>query len=558
MEKICSQCSAPFEITQEDLAFLESISPIFNGKKELIPPPTLCSDCRVQRRMAQRNDRTFYHRTCDLTGAKFVSMYAPDTTFPVYKQDAWHSDRWDALDFGRDVDFSRPFFDQWADLNNVVPHWGVAISNCENSDYCNYCTDEKNCYLDIAAEGNEDCYYNLFVKNSRNSVDCTFVYRSTLCHECIQCYDCYGLRNAQYMDNCTDCAFCFDCKGCKDCLLCINQRGKQYCIMNEQFSKEDYEKRLKELRLDRHSSLAQVADIWKKMRIEKGIYRDMYNIASEGCTGNDIKNSKNCDRCFNATDCEDCSCLYDVLTAKNCRDINYSLYNPQADYEVISTVGLTNSAFYMAGPYNTGCFYGHMLQSCTDCFGCIGLKQKKHCILNKQYTKEEYEVLVPKLIEHMRGTGEWGEFFPIKLSPHGYNETVACEYMPLTKEEVLQRGWPWRDEPVPNQEYMGPPVTLPDAIADVAETICGSILTCEASRKQYKIIPQELKFYRQLGIPLPRRAPAQRHNDRNALRNPRRLWDRECMNCKKKIQTSYAPDRPEIVYCEECYLKTVY
>jgi hypothetical protein len=306
------------------------------------------------------------------------------------------------------------------------------------------------------------------------------------------------------------------------------------------------------------------------MRIKNGIYRDMFNIACEDCTGNDIKNSKKCEHCFNVTDSEDCKYLYDVLTAKNCYDINYSLYDPQANYEVISTVGLKYSAFYMAGPYNTSCFYSHILKSCTDCFGCIGLKNKRNCILNKQYTKEQYEELVPKIIAHMRkdgdgaamnpseASGSWGEFFPIRLSPHGYNETVAHEYMPMTKEEVLKRGWTWRDESEEGQKYMGPAVTIPDNINDVQDDISSKILTCEASGKQFKIIPQELKFYRQLGIPLPHRSPAQRHKDRNALRNPRKLWNRQCANCKKAIMTSYAPERPEKVVCEKCYLEAVY
>jgi hypothetical protein len=57
--------------------------------------------------------------------------------------------------------------------------------------------------------------------------------------------------------------------------------------------------------------------------------------------------------------------------------------------------------------------------------------------LNRQYTKEEYELLVPKIIEKMMSDGEWGEFFPAILSPFGYNETVAQEYFPLTREELL-------------------------------------------------------------------------------------------------------------------------
>ena len=35
------------------------------------------------------------------------------------------------------------------------------------------------------------------------------------------------------------------------------------------------------------------------------------------------------------------------------------------------------------------------------CFGCVGFKHKQYCILNKQYTKEEYEKLVQKIIKQM-------------------------------------------------------------------------------------------------------------------------------------------------------------
>lgn len=297
----CKQCQAPFEVTDKDLAFLERISPIFNGKKELIPPPTLCPECRVQRRMAWRNDRTFYKRKCDLSDEEFVSMYPPDTKFPVYKQDVWHGDGWNPLDFGQEVDLSSSFIKQWAELHDKVPHWGVAISNCQNSDYCNYCTDEKNCYLDLAAESNEDCYFNLFVKYSKNCVDCTFCYHSTLCYECIQCYNAYNCKYSMYLDDCSDCAFCFDCKGCKNCLLSINLRSKEYYILNEPHTKEEYEKKIKELNMSSYSALQKVFAIWKKMRIEKGIYRDMYNLNCQNCIGNNIKNSKNTLSSFNAT-----------------------------------------------------------------------------------------------------------------------------------------------------------------------------------------------------------------------------------------------------------------
>lgn len=46
----------------------------------------------------------------------------------------------------------------------------------------------------------------------------------------------------------------------------------------------------------------------------------------------------------------------------------------------------------------------------------------------------------------MRASGEWGEFFPIEISPFGYNETVAQEYFPLSKDDCKKQGWSWRED----------------------------------------------------------------------------------------------------------------
>ncbi|MCX6807598.1 MAG: hypothetical protein NTZ80_02225, partial [Patescibacteria group bacterium] len=83
-------------------------------------------------------------------------------------------------------------------------------------------------------------------------------------------------------------------------------------------------------------------------------------------------------------------------------------------------------------------------------------------------------------------------------------------------------------------------------------------IECEITKKPFRIIKQELEFYRKHNLPLPKRHPDQRHKDRLSLRNPRKLWDRTCNKCNIPIQTSYSPDRPETVYCEKCYLETVY
>ncbi len=191
---------------------------------------------------------------------------------------------------------------------------------------------------------------------------------------------------------------------------------------------------------------------------------------------------------------------------------------------------------------------------------------------NKQYTKEEYEKLVPKIIEHMKKTplrspsgsyegqaGEWGEFFPTTMSPFAYNETMAQDYFPLTPNEATGRGFRWKQdaEGTTGRESIRWE-RVPQNIQDVEDAITEEILACETCKRNFRIIPQELTFYREQGLPLPRSCYNCRNLKRLSMRNPRKLWNRSCAKCSKEIQTTFAPGRPEVVYCEECYLKEVY
>src|SRR3989344_828807 len=104
--KNCQNCKQKFVIEPDDFAFYEKIK---------VPPPTWCPECRLQRRLAFRNERALYRRKCDLTGESVVSLYPEGTPFPVYSQKAWWGDSWDALGYGRDYDFSKSFFEQFAE-----------------------------------------------------------------------------------------------------------------------------------------------------------------------------------------------------------------------------------------------------------------------------------------------------------------------------------------------------------------------------------------------------------------------------------------------------------
>lgn len=554
MQQTCRQCSAPFEILKEDLAMLDTLSPIVGGKKLGLPPPTLCPDCRLQRRLTHVNELNLYERKCDLTGASVISNIRPGSPYKVYRQEDWYSDQWDPLVYGRDVDFSRPFFPQWQELLLVVPRPNLftGYEFDENCDYTNHSGKNKDCYLIFDSDENRDCYFSYSVNSSVNCSDCFRTRKSELCYECIDCVRCYGSAFLQECDNCSDSFFLKNCTGCKKCLMCSNLKNKEYYVENRKVSPEEFESF--RAMLSSYSTLQSAKERFEKLKLEYP-QRFLHGVQNEDVVGDYLVHCKNAYFCFDSEDLWDCRyAVQGFMPLKNSMD-THECGEAERLYEC------TVSGYQM----HSCCFCSHTLGAMSDvlysslnphskhCFGCIGTRRKEYCIFNKQYAQAEYETLVPKIVEHMRKTGEWGEFFPGAISTYAYNETLAQDYYPLTKEETEKRGWTWLDEVEKKDQYMGPMIKLPDSIDDVGDDICKRILTCEATGKQYKIIPQELAFYRNMRLPLPRRCFFRRHKDRMAMRNPRKLFDRTCGKCGAAIQTTYAPDRPEIVYCEPCF-----
>jgi CxxC-x17-CxxC domain-containing protein len=196
---------------------------------------------------------------------------------------------------------------------------------------------------------------------------------------------------------------------------------------------------------------------------------------------------------------------------------------------------------------------------CEHCFGCVGLKHQKYCILNKQYTKEEYEVLLPQIIEGMIARGEWGEFLPAKLSPFPYNHSVAADYYPHTKNEALSQGFTWSDYQAPRAESVAEraSIALPSRAQDLTDAFCAVTILCEKSGKPFRLTKAEVEFYRNHNLPPPIFHPDQREQFRIAMRNPRKIWDRSCSECEEKLATTFSPERAEPVLCDSCYQKRI-
>ncbi len=547
MNQTCKACNTAFDITELDQRFLDKFE---------VPPPTHCPSCRHRRRLAFNNELNLYWRTCDKTGDKILSNISPEKSHVVYKPQVWWGDKWDALEYGRDFDFNRPFFEQFHELSRSVPH--VSVQNNylldENAEYTNYAGSSKNCYLIFHADFNRDCYYGYGVKKCESCVDVAYVFDSELLYECIDCRNCYNVRFSQNCLNCSDSNFLRDCIGCKNCFGCKNLHQKEYYIFNVQHSRQDYERIVRDFGLTSRNNIIKLEQRFIEF-CRSLPHRYLRTIQTENSFGDQLFNCRDVTESFDVADMRDGRYCYQIYNgAHDCMDMYQFGLGAELVYEG-SIIGY-NCHFirfcHMCNEqvadltYCQDCYHAH------DLFGCFGLRHKSFCILNQQYSEHEYHELRERLISHMKKTGEWGEFFPMSISPFAYNETTAFDYFPVTRAEALKSGLKWKDD-LDSDTVASELASVPDDITNVTPEILKQSFRCEVSGKSYRIIQPELAFYQKQGIPPPRRCFRERHDARRLRKNPRQLRHAQCDKCKKNIVTSYQEQPRVSIFCESCY-----
>jgi len=561
--KNCQNCKLDFIIEPDDFSFYEKMK---------VPAPTFCPPCRMVRRLVWRNERNLFRRKDALTGEDSFSGFPPEANLNTYENNYWHGDKWDPLDYGFDYNFSEPFFKQFYDLLSRVPLLAKSSAGfMVNSDYCNEAGRLRNAYL---------CFDSDFVENSAYLVKATYVKESfdshevindELCYEDVMVYKSYRTFYSLDCESCVDVWFSKGLRGCTNCFGCVNLKGKSNYFFNEPLPKEEYEKRLSELNLGSYESIMKlrikVLEFWQKFPVK--YYHGIRNI---DCTGERIINSKNVHDSVSIQDGENIRyCQIVALKSANSYDSVQLFMGVENAYECV-TCG--ENSYNLKYCFNCWAesrdleYCGYCIGS-SDCFGCVGLSRKQYCIFNKQYTKEEYFELKDKIIKHIDEVVysdslgreyKYGEFFPSEFSPLAYNESLAQDYVPLNKEQANEKGFIWREPNAREFQTTILGINLPDSINDVSENIISEIIACDDCKRAYRIVPIELQFYKRIGLPLPHKCHNCRFLERFKFINPPKLWHRSCMNegCTNEFETSYAPDRSEIVYCESCYQKEVY
>ena len=580
--KICQNCKKDFTIESEDFSFYEKIK---------VPPPTFCPKCRYGRRGIWRKVRSLFRGKDTLTGKEIFTSVPPQSGIPIYELDYWLSDKWDPMDYGKDYDFSKLFFQQINDLFHNVPFPAMDKQRCINSDYSNMCDDMKNAYWCFNATFIEDSAYCTGANKLKNCFDMTSCYEGELCYEDVRVDKSYNVIGSVMLESCVDVYFSKNCVGCNNCFGCVNIRNSSYVFFNKKYSRENYIEKIKELKLDTWEGFSnakkEAEDFWKKFPVKYMLGFRNYNVLGE-----DVKDSKNVKYSYIVRKGENLKYVQDVAFGNTSNSYDYTSWGLNASliYEsIVCGEGIDQLKFcYTCYPNCRELEYCMNVRRCQNCFGCVGLRDKQYCIFNKQFTKEDYYLLVEKIKKHMddmpyldkRGNiYRYGEFFPVEFSPFAYNETLLYDQIPLNKEVVEEMGFMWREPNRREYETTMNASDLPNSIKETNENILKEIIACENCKKAYRILSNEFNFLKNLNLPLPRYCMDCRFLRRQKFIAPPVFKKAECMcggeystdsnykntqihthgkeKCPSSFETAYNEDK-NIIYCEKCYQAEVY
>jgi len=383
--KNCQNCKQDFVIESEDFNFYEKIK---------VPSPTFCPECRTVRRLCWRNEMSLFRRKCDAPEHDeiLISFIHPDEKLVVVDSKYWWGDEWDSLSYGKEYDFSRTFFTQWKELRDKIPMQCLSNIKATNSDYCNVAEGSKDSYLCSGTWQIERAFYSNRIAETKDSSDLYVVHKSELCYDDMFCKECYHLLYSINCKGCIDSYFLYDCIGCINCFGCSNLRNESHCMWNEQLTKEEYNKHLKELDLKDYRVIQELKKKFEKLCLGS-IHRFSTQIKSVNSTGDNLDGARNCKTCFDASGrIEDAK--YSHWLAVDVRDAYDSgpgVGLAELTYETFDTgIGNYRNLFTSVVYSSSDIEYSFNCHGCDNLFGCIGVRTKKYCILNKQYSTDAY------------------------------------------------------------------------------------------------------------------------------------------------------------------------
>jgi hypothetical protein len=547
--RTCRFSGEKFYVRPEDVGFYKKIG---------VPLPSLSPKERIRKKLSFHNSYNLFRVASAFSGKSIVSQYPSNAPYPIFEHQVWFGGEWDALEYGAPYDGSRGFFDQFKELQNKVPRPSLDVDNTNvESEYTNWSVRLKRCYLVFDAWQAEDSAYSISIDDSRECFDCFAAYNSESCADCLEGSNLFRCFFSEYSKDCLDSSFLFDCRDCNHCFMCSNLRHKSYYFLNQPLTKEEYNEKIGKMNVGNFDVLTALLKQFGEMKA-RAVYKENHNDKSVNSSGDYLRNCNNCHSGFYNIDAENDSYTIGGLKVRDSYD-SFGGADSELIYDSHGGINCYGLKFSFNIRQSRNLEYCDLLTNCRDCFGCIGLRNKSFCILNKQFTESDYWKEMDNIKADMMKKGEYGEFFPPFVNPVPYNISVATSYKGYDDAEIAKR-YGYRIEEIlePVQEAGGEVLNsseLPKDIGDVEDDILDKVIFDDKNKKHFRYIKKELDFYRRFNLPLPREHPSVRME---AMRKKfgtvaLEFYDRPCMKCGKTMQSVYALERPETVYCESCY-----
>jgi hypothetical protein len=390
----CQNTGKKFLITKQEIEFC---------KKWDLPLPVLHPE--IRREMRERlMPSPFYSWTkCDHCG-KRVLIEHPDTmdrkVICVDCRDKYYESVTPA-----GVDYiPGKFLEQYHELIKQNPIRGYdefrkEQGGGENLTRCVECSYSKNC---IECFDTSKCINCVNCQEGLISdTDCVDLTQSSGCELCVDMIGCLACYKCAYLEDCDTCENTYysdNCRRTKYCFGCSGLRDKSFCIFNKQYSEKEYKEKVAEL-------LKKTPDEIEELKSKE--LADVPVPASLGGTGNvdsfytnQTMNCKSTYYAFYSQETVESGYLWQCEGVNNVWDITMTRNSDYA-YQASDTT-YSKQIFFASGQFECeDCWFGMDNYKTHHAWGCVHLSDKKYHILNKEYSKEDYEKLVPQIRDEL-------------------------------------------------------------------------------------------------------------------------------------------------------------
>ena len=545
-------CEGDFEITEKDIEFLKMFR---------VPTPVLCPTCRRQQRLAFANYTTLYKRPCDVDGhtEEIISSIPVEAPFPVYDFDFYWSNE---KTFSESASACKPtesFFEQFKKLWNVTPQPALTRDPAsKGSDYTLYGLELNNSYYTFGGLKVDNTHYSMWPLYVRDSMDLLIAINSEHWYESVFPEKCFNCSFVYFSRDCLDSVFLYDCRNCVNCFGCTNLRNKKFCFFNEQLTEEAYKNSIKNVNLGNRRVLEEYKEkFWKHVKANP--VRGTRNEHSLDSTGDYIIHSKDISESIWVLNSEHSRRIEFILKVRDCADISIGSYTEHS-YSCTNIDRNSYNVYFSVASIECGdSEYLMNCRNCKHCFGCIGLESKQFCIFNIQYSEEEYYKLLDQIKFAMLQSGEYGKLFPLSFSFYLYNASLSAIVFPLEEEEIGKiDGWQHEGQlPISKGITILNSENVPELIDDVEDSILDTAIMGKTQKRPFRLVKDELAFYRNKHFPVPVETPYTRMTKRFEYVNYFKVYKDYCDKCGNEILAGSTHEKGFHPYCETCYQEEI-